>query len=164
MTVETDSVVTISYTLRNGEGSVLDSSGEDGSIAYLHGHQNIVPGLESALTGQEVGSTVNAEVQPAEGYGERREDLVFSVPRDRMPEGEDLTEGMQFRAQAAEGQDVVVTLIDIGEEEVTLDGNHPLAGETLHFDVKIEDIREATPEEIEHGHVHTGPDGANHHH
>jgi FKBP-type peptidyl-prolyl cis-trans isomerase SlyD len=164
MNVQTDSVVTIAYTLRNEEGTVLDSSGENGSIAYLHGHQNIVPGLESALAGKAVGESVNAEVQPDEGYGERREDLVFSVPRDRMPENEELTAGMQFRAQAAEGQDLVVTLVDVGEEEVTLDGNHPLAGETLHFDVKIEEIREATPEEIEHGHVHDGPNGAHHDH
>lgn len=160
MTISNDSVVTIAYTLRNTEGQVLDSSEENGSIAYLHGHQNIVPGLETALAGKAVGDTINAEVAPVDAYGERREDLVFSVPRDRLPQEEELVEGMQFRAQVAEGQDLVVTLVDVGENDVTLDGNHPLAGETLVFDVEVQDIREATAEEIDHGHVH---DGSHHH-
>lgn len=156
MTIGNDTVVTIAYTLRNAEGTVIDSSEEHGSISYLHGHQNIVPGLENALAGKTVGEAVNAEVEPSEGYGERRDDLVFSVPRDRMPPDEELSEGMQFRAQVAEGQDLVVTLVDIKDEEITLDGNHPLAGEKLVFDVEVEDIREATPEELDHGHVHDG--------
>ncbi|TVR68614.1 MAG: peptidylprolyl isomerase [Spirochaetaceae bacterium] len=156
MTVGNDSVVTIAYTLYNQEGALIDSSEENGSIAYLHGHGNIVPGLEKALAGKTVGDTVNAQVAPAEAYGERREELVFSVPRDRLPEEEELVEGMQFRAQVSEGQDLVVTLVDLDEKEVTLDGNHPLAGETLVFDVEIQDVREATPEEIDHGHVHDG--------
>lgn len=160
MTVNNDSVVTIAYTLRNREGAVLDSSEENGSIAYLHGHQNIVPGLEKALVGKTVGDTIDAEIAPDEAYGERREDLVFSVPRDRLPQEEELVEGMQFRAQVADGQDLVVTLVDLKEDEVTLDGNHPLAGETLLFNVEVQDIRAATPEEIDHGHVH---DGTHHH-
>ena len=162
MTIVNDSVVTIAYTLRNGEGEVLDSSDENGSIAYLHGHQNIVPGLEEALTGKTVGDKVNAEIEPADGYGERREDLVFSVPRDRLPQEEELTEGMQFRAQVSEGQDLVVTLVDIADDQVTLDGNHPLAGEKLVFDVEIKDIRDATTEELDHGHVHDGSHGHDH--
>lgn len=160
MTVNNDSVVTIAYTLRNREGAVLDSSEENGSIAYLHGHQNIVPGLEKALVGKTVGDTIDAEIAPDEAYGERREDLVFSVPRDRLPQEEELVEGMQFRAQVADGQDLVVTLVDLKKDEVTLDGNHPLAGETLLFNVEVQDIRAATPEEIDHGHVH---DGTHHH-
>ncbi len=160
MTIAENSVVTIAYTLRNDEGQVLDSSDENGSISYLHGHQNIVPGLENALAGKVVGDTVNAEIEPADGYGERREDLVFSVPRDRLPQEEELVEGMQFRAQVAEGQELIVTLVDVGDSEVTLDGNHPLAGEKLVFDVEVENVREATAEEIDHGHVH---DGTHHH-
>lgn len=159
MTVDQDAVVTIAYTLKGDGGEVLDSSENHGDLSYLHGHQNIVPGLEKALAGKAVGDQVDTTVSPDEGYGERRDDLVFSVPRDRLPDGE-LELGMQFRAQSQDGQELVVNLIEIGDEEVTLDGNHPLAGQDLHFDVTIRDIREATEEEISHGHVH---DGSHHH-
>lgn len=159
MTVDQDAVVTIAYTLKGDGGEVLDSSENHGDLSYLHGHQNIVPGLEKALAGKAVGDQVDTTVSPDEGYGERRDDLVFSVPRDRLPDGE-LELGMQFRAQSQDGQELVVNLIEIGDEEVTLDGNHPLAGQDLHFAVTIRDIREATEEEISHGHVH---DGSHHH-
>jgi FKBP-type peptidyl-prolyl cis-trans isomerase SlyD len=155
MKIEQDKVVTISYTLKNGSGEVLDSSENNGDLSYLHGHQNIVPGLEKVLTGRDVGEQVDATVTPEEGYGERREDLVFSIPRERLPEGE-LELGMQFRAQSQDGQEMVVNLVGIGDDEVTLDGNHPLAGEDLHFDVTVTDVRSATEEEIDHGHVHDG--------
>lgn len=161
MTVANDSVVTISYTLTDDDGTVIDSSGDNGDLSYLHGHHNIVPGLESALAGKEVGETIKTSVAPSEGYGERREDLVFEVPRDRLPADEELQNGMQFRAQSADGQEMVVTLVNVGDEQVTLDGNHPLSGQTLNFDVTIQGIRAATAEELEHGHVH-GPGG--HHH
>ncbi len=154
MVVENDTVVTIAYTLKDADGSVLDASGDGEGLSYLHGHQNIVPGLESALAGKAVGDELNAEVAPEEGYGERREDLVFAVPRDRMPADTELEPGMQFRAQGEEGQEMVVTLVEVGENEVQMDGNHPLAGQTLFFDVAVQDIRAATAEEISHGHVH----------
>lgn len=154
MVVENDTVVTIAYTLKDADGSVLDASGDGEGLSYLHGHQNIVPGLESALAGKAVGDEVNAEVAPEQGYGERREDLVFAVPRDRMPADAELEPGMQFRAQGEEGQEMVVTLVEVGENEVQMDGNHPLAGQTLFFDVAVQDIRAATAEEISHGHVH----------
>lgn len=154
MVVENDTVVTIAYTLKDADGSVLDASGDGEGLSYLHGHQNIVPGLESALAGKAVGDEVNAEVAPEEGYGERREDLVFAVPRDQMPADTELEPGMQFRAQGEEGQEMVVTLVEVGENEVQMDGNHPLAGQTLFFDVAVQDIRAATAEEISHGHVH----------
>jgi len=159
MTVAKDAVVTIAYTLKNADGEVIDTSEDHGDLSYLHGHQNIVPGLEKALDGKSVGDAVDTTVSPSEGYGERRDELVFSVPRDRLPEGE-LELGMQFRAQSQDGQELVVNLIEVGETEVTLDGNHPLAGEDLHFDVTINGIREASEEEIAHGHVH---DGSHHH-
>lgn len=155
MTVGKDAVVTIAYTLKNDDGEVLDTSENHGDLSYLHGHENIVPGLESALDGKSVGDQIDTTVNPAEGYGERRDDLVFSIPRERLPEGE-LELGMQFRAQSQDGQEIVVNLIDIGENEVTLDGNHPLAGQDLHFDVTVQNVREATEEEISHGHVHDG--------
>ncbi len=159
MKVEQDAVVTISYTLKNESGEVLDSSDNNGELSYLHGHQNIVSGLEKVLTGKEVGEKVDTTVTPEEGYGERREDLVFSIPRERLPEGE-LELGMQFRAQSQDGQEMVVNLVGIGDDEVTLDGNHPLAGEDLHFDVTVTNVRSASDEEIDHGHVH---DGSHHH-
>jgi FKBP-type peptidyl-prolyl cis-trans isomerase SlyD len=155
MKVEENAVVTIAYTLKNGEGEVLDSSENNGDLSYLHGHQNIVPGLEKELAGKAVGEQVDTTVPPDEGYGERRDDLVFAVPRDRLPEGE-LELGMQFRAQSQDGQELVVNLVGIEDDEVTLDGNHPLAGEDLHFDVTIQGVRDATEEEISHGHVHDG--------
>lgn len=155
MTVGKDAVVTIAYTLKNDDGEVIDTSENHGDLSYLHGHENIVPGLERALDGKTVGDQIDTTVNPADGYGERRDDLVFSIPRERLPEGE-LELGMQFRAQSQEGQEIVVNLVDIGETDVTLDGNHPLAGQDLHFDVTVQGVREATEEEISHGHVHDG--------
>ena len=155
MEVAQDRVVTIAYTLKDDEGNVLDSSENHGDLAYVHGHQNIVEGLEDALEGKDVGDTVTTTVEPEKGYGDRHDQLMFTVPRSNMPDG-DLEVGMQFAAQDKEGNQQVVTLIDIGDEEVKLDANHPLAGQTLHFDVTVNDVREASDEEVEHGHVHDG--------
>jgi len=155
MEVAQDRVVKIAYTLKDDEGTVLDSSENHGDLAYVHGHQNIVEGLEDALEGKDVGETVSTTVDPDKGYGDRHDQLVFTVPRSNMPDG-DLEVGMQFAAQDKEGNQQVVTLVDIGDEEVQLDANHPLAGQTLHFDVTVNDVREATDEEVEHGHVHDG--------
>ncbi len=155
MEVAQDRVVTIAYTLKDDEGNVLDSSENHGDLAYIHGHQNIVEGLEDALEGKDVGDTVTTTVEPEKGYGDRHDQLMFTVPRSNMPDG-DLEVGMQFAAQDKEGNQQVVTLVDIGDEEVKLDANHPLAGQTLHFDVTVNDVREASDEEVEHGHVHDG--------
>lgn len=153
MEVGRDKVVTIEYTLKDDEGAVLDTSRENGDFEYLHGHQNIVEGLEEALDGKEPGETVEATIPPDKGYGTRHDQLVFTVPRSSMPEGE-LDVGMQFAAQDKEGNQQIVTLVDVADDEVKLDANHPLAGQTLHFDVKVNDVREASGEEVEHGHVH----------
>lgn len=155
MEVAQDRVVTIAYTLKDDEGNVLDSSENHGDLAYIHGHQNIVEGLEDALEGKDVGDSVTTTVEPEKGYGDRHDQLMFTVPRSNMPDG-DLEVGMQFAAQDKEGNQQVVTLVDIGDEEVKLDANHPLAGQTLHFDVTVNDVREASDEEVEHGHVHDG--------
>ncbi|MFP4113802.1 MAG: FKBP-type peptidyl-prolyl cis-trans isomerase [Spirochaetota bacterium] len=160
MEVAHDRVVTIAYTLKDPNGNVIDSSENHGDLAYLHGHSNIVEGLEDALEGKDVGDTVETTVQPEKGYGERHDQLVFTVPRSSMPDG-DLEVGMQFAAQDKEGNQQVVTLVDVDDEEVKLDANHPLAGQTLHFDVTVNDVREASGEELEHGHVHT-PDSPQH--
>jgi FKBP-type peptidyl-prolyl cis-trans isomerase SlyD len=160
MKVQKDAVVTIDYTLKNDDGEVLDSSKENGELSYLHGHQGIVEGLEEALEGKTEGEKVETTLDPEKAYGERDERLLFDVGRDRMPDDADLEVGMQFLAQGQDGSQRPVTVAAIGDDNVTLDGNHPLAGERLHFDVTINGVREASDEEIDHGHVH---DGSHHH-
>ncbi|MGO1500890.1 MAG: FKBP-type peptidyl-prolyl cis-trans isomerase [Marinobacter sp.] len=148
-------VVTINYTLTNNQGEELDSSRGEGRepLAYLEGAQNIIGGLESALNEKNVGDQVKVSVEPAEGYGEINEELVQPVPRTAF-EGVDAIEpGMQFQAQTPGGPQVV-RVVEVNEETVTIDANHPLAGETLHFDVEVLEARDATDEEQEHGHAH----------
>lgn len=153
-------VVTIDYTLKDDNGNILDSSSE-GNFAYLHGSNNIIPGLENALIGKSTGDEVEVTVSPAEGYGERNDSMVQAVPRDMFDSEQEIEVGMQFHAQSPEGDMVVVTVTDVDTDDITVDGNHPLAGMNLNFGVKVVDVREATAEEMDHGHVH-GPGGHNH--
>ena len=153
-------VVTIDYTLKDDNGNILDSS-NDGNFAYLHGSNNIIPGLENALTGKSAGDEVEVTVNPAEGYGERNDSMVQAVPRDMFDSEQEIEVGMQFHAQSPEGDMVVVTVTDVDKDDITVDGNHPLAGMNLNFGVKVVDVREATAEEMDHGHVH-GPGGHQH--
>jgi FKBP-type peptidyl-prolyl cis-trans isomerase SlyD len=155
-----DKVVTIHYTLTDKDGEVLDSSVGEEPLSYLHGRGNIIIGLEKALDGKKAGEKLQVTVAPEEAYGEKNESLVMQVPRAAFKDIEDLQPGMRFQIQGNEGVQVV-TVTDIAETEVTVDGNHPLAGEELTFDVEVTDVREATEEELSHGHVH-GPGG--HHH
>jgi FKBP-type peptidyl-prolyl cis-trans isomerase SlyD len=160
MEIANQRVAYIHYTLTNDAGEVLDSSREAEPLAYLHGAGNIVPGLESALSGKQVGDRLNVKVAPAEGYGERDEALVQDVPRRAFQGISEIKPGMAFTAQSNRGaMRVVVTRV--AGDMVTVDGNHPLAGETLNFDVEVTEVRPATEEELSHGHVH-GPGG--HHH
>ncbi len=160
MQIANDKVVTIHYTLTNDEGDLLDSSKDQDPLAYLHGYGNIIPGLENALTGRSIGDTFKIDIAPEDGYGVRDNDMVQSVPRNAFEGVDDIEPGMQFQAQSPDGIQLV-TVIDIDGDEVILDGNHPMAGITLHFDVEVTAIREATPEELEHGHVHGA--GGHHH-
>ena len=160
MNIAADSVVQIHYTLKNDAGDVLDSSAGREPLAYLHGAGNIVAGLENALEGKASGDKLNVRVAPEEGYGPRHDALVQDVPRDAFQGVDDIQPGMQFHAQGPSGP-MVVTVVKTGDDSVTVDGNHPLAGETLHFDVEVADVRDATEEEQEHGHVHGAHD---HHH
>ncbi len=153
-------VVTIDYTLKDDNGTVLDNSTE-GKFAYMHGANNIIPGLENALAGKSAGDEVDVSVSPAEGYGERNDSMIQAVPRDMFDSEQEIQVGMQFHAESPEGEMIVVTVTEVEGDDVTVDGNHPLAGVNLNFDVKIIDIREASEEEIEHGHVH-GPGGHQH--
>ncbi|SOB75293.1 FKBP-type peptidyl-prolyl cis-trans isomerase SlyD [Marinobacter sp. LV10R510-11A] len=148
-------VVTINYTLTNNQGEELDSSRGEGRepLAYLEGAQAIIGGLESALNEKNVGDQVKVSVEPAEGYGEINEELVQPVPRTAFEGVESIEPGMQFQAQTPDGPQVV-RVMEVNEETVTIDANHPLAGETLHFDVEVLEARDATDEEQEHGHAH----------
>jgi FKBP-type peptidyl-prolyl cis-trans isomerase SlyD len=161
MSISQDSVVTFHYTLKDDAGEVIDSSSSGEPLAYLHGHGNIVPGLERELTGKNTGDKLSVKVTPSDGYGEFNKDLIQKVPRRALKGINNLNVGMRLHAQTAQGPQAV-TVTQILGDMVTLDGNHPLAGKNLNFDIEITDVRTATQEELEHGHVH-GP-GDHHHH
>jgi FKBP-type peptidyl-prolyl cis-trans isomerase SlyD len=162
MLVAQDKVVLIHYTLTDDTGKVLDSSSGGEPLAYLHGQGNIIPGLEKALEGKQAGDKLNVRVEPSEGYGVRDDSLVQQVPRRSFGSVATLEPGMQFHAQSSQGHTRVVTVTRVQGDMVTVDGNHPLAGEVLTFDVEVAEVRDATGEELEHGHVH-GPGGHHHH-
>lgn len=153
MKVAKDHVVSFDYQVSNSRAEALDSSADSGPMAYLHGYASIVPGLEKALEGRQAGESLDVVVPPVEAYGLRDEGRMGRVSRSIFPQGADIRPGMQFRATSQHGTDnVTVTAVD--GDTITVDANHPLAGETLTFAVTIRDVRPATPEEIEHGHVH----------
>lgn len=154
MKIANDCVVAIHYTLTNEDGEQLDSSAGGEPLTYLHGHGGIIPGLENELTDKEKGDSLNVVVQPAEGYGDFNPDMLQQVPREAFQGVESIEPGMQFQAQGEGGQMQMVVVREVTEEAVLVDGNHPLAGQVLNFDVSIEAVREASAEEIEHGHVH----------
>jgi len=162
MLIAHDKVVLIHYTLTDDAGKVLDSSSGGDPLAYLHGQGNIISGLEKALEGRQAGDKLNVRVEPAEGYGVRDDSLVQQVPRRAFGSVKDVQAGMQFHAQTSQGHMRVVTVTRVQGDMVTVDGNHPLAGEVLNFDVEVTEVRDATGEELEHGHVH-GPGGHHHH-
>ncbi len=153
MQISSHKAVYIHYTLKNGEGELLDKSPAAEPLGYVHGTGNIIPGLESALDGKSEGDKLNVRVAPDDAYGARDEGLVQDVPRGAFQGVEDIEPGMRFQAESNQGHRVV-TVTAVTEEVVTVDGNHPLAGETLVFDVEVERVRDATAEEIDHGHVH----------
>lgn len=160
MLIKDNMVVSIHYTLKNEEGQVLDSSQGREPLSYLHGNNNIIPGLENALTGKEIGEQFNISIPPEDGYGVRDERLIQVLPKTAF-EGIDLVEpGMQFQARSDQGVQII-TVTSVDGDRVTVDGNHALAGEVLNFEIEVTHIRPATEEELTHGHVH-GP-GGNHH-
>lgn len=160
MQIGDQKVVTLHYTLTDNEGAVIDKS-DDGSFAYLHGASNIIPGLENALAGKAAGDELTVAVAPEDAYGVRDESMLQQVPKNMFEDAGQIAVGTQFHAQGPNGEMLVVTVMEVHEEHVMVDGNHPLAGVDLNFDVKIIDVRDASVEEVEHGHVH-GPEG--HHH
>jgi FKBP-type peptidyl-prolyl cis-trans isomerase SlyD len=160
MQIESQKVVTLHYTLTDDQGAVIDQS-EDGSFVYMHGVNSIIPGLENALTGKKAGDELSVSVAPEDGYGERSEQMLQQVPKSMFEDQSQVEVGMQFHAQGPNGETLIVTVTEVSDENVTVDGNHPLAGAQLNFDVKVLDVRDATAEEVDHGHAH-GPEG--HHH
>ena len=154
MKIEKDAVVSMHYTLKNDAGDVIDSSEGKEPLPFLQGHGNIIPGLESALEGSKVGDKLDVTVEPEEGYGLRLQEAIQEIPRTALQDVEDLALGMQLQSQDKDGNAFIVTVAKIEDETITVDANHPLAGETLHFAVTIESIRKAEAVEIDHGHVH----------
>jgi FKBP-type peptidyl-prolyl cis-trans isomerase SlyD len=160
MTIAQDQVVSIHYTLRDDAGEVIDSSAQGEPLSYLHGHGNLIPGLERELTGRKAGDRLQVKIPPADGYGEYDRELVQRVPRRALKGIADVKIGMRLQAQAAEGTRAV-TVTQLTGDLVTLDGNHPLAGKNLNFEVEVAGVRPATAEELAHGHVHGA--GGHHH-
>ena len=156
MKITENSVVSILYTLSNDAGTILDQSTEDNPLIYLHGQGNIVIGLENALTGKAIGDALDITVTPDEGYGNREDYMLETVNRSMFEGLDEISIGKQFHAEGNTGP-VVVTVTKIEGDEITIDGNHPLAGENLNFAIEVLAIREATEDELTHGHIH-GPD------
>lgn len=153
MLVGNNCVVSIHYRLTDDNGKEIDASPDDQPLQYLHGASGIIPGLEKELTGKSIGSDFTVSVAPDEAYGEHQPLLVQQVPSSAFPDPDSLEEGMQFQAET-EGGAMVVTITDIEDGVITVDGNHPLAGMNLHFTGSVVDVRPATDEEVSHGHVH----------
>jgi FKBP-type peptidyl-prolyl cis-trans isomerase SlyD len=154
MKIAQQRVVAIHYTLTDDSGQQLDTSRDKEPLTYLHGAQGLIPGLEKQLEGREEGDKFAATVQPEEAYGPKHPELIQDVPLSMLDGIENLHVGMALQSKSPDGHVQNLRVEAIGDDTATLDANHPLAGEVLHFDVSVEAVREATPEEREHGHVH----------
>ena len=160
MKVSENTVVKLEYSLHLGDGVIIDRSDEGAPLAYLHGAGQIVPGLEQKLEGLEAGQTLQVQIEPKDGYGERDLRKIQDMPR-QMFGGQQMKAGDEFVAVDEDQNQIPVRIEAVNGDKITVDFNHPLAGKTLHFSVKIADVRKATEEELQHGHAHGG-DG--HHH
>lgn len=161
MQIAKNTVALIDYVLKGEAGQVIDSTEGGDPLPYLHGAGMIIPGLEAELLGKSEGDSFEVTVPPEQGYGTRNDGLQQEVDREEFKEIDDLAVGMQFRVDVGDGQNMVFTVMEIADDKVTLDGNHALAGITLNFAVTVREVREATEEEIAHGHPH-GFGGCNH--
>jgi FKBP-type peptidyl-prolyl cis-trans isomerase SlyD len=151
--IQNGKVVSFSYTLKDSEGNILEQTDKNEPMQNLHGNQNIIPGLERELEGLKVGDSKSVKVEPQDGYGEYNEEMTFKVPKQNFPPDVTLEPGMEFQTQTENGP-MVIVITEVNDEEVVVDANHPMAGETLHFDVVIDEVRDATEQEKQHGHVH----------
>ena len=161
MKVGKDKVVLMHYTLKNDAGEVIDYSDGADPLPFLQGHGNIIPGLESALEGSKAGDKLDVSIKPKEAYGERMKDAIQEIPKSALKGIDEVKVGMQLQSQDQDGNSFLVSVTKIEDDKITVDANHPLAGETLHFSVSIESVRKAEAEELSHGHVHA--DGHHHH-
>jgi FKBP-type peptidyl-prolyl cis-trans isomerase SlyD len=156
MAVADNMVVSMAYILRVEDGQLIDQSEDNAPLEYIQGARQIIPGLEKALLGLNVGDEKVVEVKPADGYGERDPDDIVEIPRTNLPESLDLSVGKPLKVKDREsGESFSAYIVESDSETVTLDFNHPLAGRTLNFHVKIVNLRQATEEELAHGHVHS---------
>ena len=160
MQIAHNAVAAFHYTLTDDQNEVIDSSAGRDPLTYLHGSSQIVPGLEKQMEGRSVGDKFSVEVAPEEGYGVHHPELMQEVPREAFQGVEDIQPGMQFQGRGPQGE-INVTVSRIENDTVFIDGNHPLAGKTLHFAIEVTDVREASAEELQHGHVHGA--GGHHH-
>ncbi|MDX2024247.1 MAG: peptidylprolyl isomerase [Deltaproteobacteria bacterium] len=154
MQIAANKVVSIEYTLKDTDGKVLDTSDGGEPLLYLHGASNIVPGLEKALEGKSEGDSVEVTVQPEEGYGTRDDNAIRKMPARKLSADKRVAVGQRYRAMTPEGPRIV-TVLSVAGDYCTVDANHPLAGIVLNFAVKVVGIRDASEEEVAHGHVHT---------
>ena len=162
MQIAENCVVSMQYKLTDDTGEILDSSADGEPLVYLHGAGNIIAGLEKELAGKGVGNSLSVTIQPEDGYGVVNEELIQTVPRSDFPGTDSIEPGMRFEASGEDGLTQLIVVTDVAENVVTVDANHPLAGEVLHFDISIEEVRTATAEELSHGHAHGA--GGHHHH
>lgn len=160
MKIAKNTVVSIDYTLKDDEGSVIDTSDGRGPLSFIQGIGNIIPGLEKKLEDKQVGDSFQVSISPEEGYGERDETLRQIIPSSAFQGISSLEVGMQFQMQTNQGVQIA-SIVDIEGDNVTIDSNHPLAGLNLNFAVTVTDVRQATEEELNHGHVHQP--GCHHH-
>lgn len=160
MQIEKNKVVSIDYTLKDDDGKILDTSEGREPLNFIHGNGHLIPGLEEALEGKTKNDKLNVAIPPEKGYGLRSGEMIQTVDKSNFDKDTQIEVGMQFQAQMDQGVQML-TVTKVEGNKVTLDGNHPLADKTLHFNVDVKDVREATKEELKHGHVH-GPSGHKH--
>ena len=165
MQIAQNAVASLRYTLTDSQGEILDVATNESPFIYLHGANNIIPGLENALVGKQADDELEVTIPPEDAYGEHDERLTEVVSKEMFSgvSEEQLVPGAQFQAQTNAGQEVI-TIASVQEDTVTIDGNHPLAGETLHFDVTVLNVRAATEEELTHGHAHDADGDCGHEH
>lgn len=161
MQISENSVVRFHYKLTDDDGQLLDSSEGSEPLAYVHGTESMIPGLEKELQGKTDGDSFKARIAPEDAYGEHDEDAIQTIARGELPDDAEIEPGVQFEAEDEEGDTMILTVTAVEGDDVTLDANHPLAGVALNFEVTVVDVREASSEEIEHGHPH-GPGGHEH--
>ncbi len=153
--IQNGKVVSFSYVLKDEDGNIIEQTAAGDSMDYLHGNQNIIPGLENAMNGMKIGEMKNVKVKAADAYGEFNEELMFKVPLANFPAGQNIEAGMEFQSSNEDGSVMVIKVKEVEGDNAIVDANHPMAGMNLEFDITIKHIRTATSQELQHGHVHS---------